>query len=103
MYEINGEYTTPNFIQSIGNAAFIDQNKLTKINISSGVTSISNAFNHCRQLTYVYIPETVNTINRDCFYGADNLNKIQINKEPGSITGSPWGAVKGDRIVEWLK
>ena len=36
-------------------------------------------------------------------YGADNLNKIQINKEPGSIAGSPWGAIKGERIVEWLK
>ena len=103
LYEINGEYTTPNFIQSIGNNAFVSQVKLTKINISSGVTSISNAFNHCSQLTYVYIPETVNTINRDCFYNANNLNKIQIDKEPGSITGSPWGATKGDSIVEWLK
>lgn len=103
LYEIDGEYTTPNFIQSIGSDAFSDQDKLTKINISSGVTNIGNAFNHCDKLTYVYIPETVTTIHTACFYNVKNLNKIQINKEPGSITGSPWGATKGDRIVEWLK
>ena len=42
-------------------------------------------------------------IGANCFDQMNNLSKIQIDKEFGTISGSPWGAIRGERIVEWLK
>ena len=36
-----------------------------------------------------------------CFANATNLEKIKINKPANSIEGSPWGAIRGTRIIEW--
>ena len=91
-------------VTKIGNYAFEDQQKMTEIKLPIKLKEISmGVFTHCIGLTEIYIPESVTTIENSAFNSADNLNKIQINKEAGSITGSPWGATKGDRIVEWLK
>ena len=49
------------------------------------------------------MPNSVEVINSNAFANSANLTQIQIDKEPGSIAGSPWGAIRGDRIVEWLR
>ena len=104
LYEIVGKYIVKDSVTKIGNYAFEYQQKMTEIELSNNLIEIGNyAFNMCSGLTGIYIPENVSKIGNTAFYGVNNLNKIQIDKEPGSITGSPWGAVKGDRIVEWLK
>ena len=104
LYEIVGKYIVEDSVTKIGNYAFEYQQKMTEIELSNNLIEIGNyAFNMCSGLTGIYIPENVSKIGNTAFYGVNNLNKIQIDKEPGSITGSPWGAVKGDRIVEWLK
>ena len=77
---------------------------MTDVELNNNLIEISNsAFGYCNGLITIYIPNNVAKIASTVFSNADNLNKIQINKEAGSITGSPWGAIKGDRIVEWLK
>ena len=63
----------------------------------------SSAFSYCNWLSEFNIPESVEKIANTAFSNIVNLEKIQINKEPGSIAGSPWGVIKGERIVEWLK
>ena len=104
LYEIIGKYIVEDSVTKIGNYAFEEQQKMTEIKLPIKLKEISmRVFTYCIGLTEIYIPESVTTIENSAFNGADNLNKIQINKEAGSITGSPWGATKGDRIVEWLK
>ena len=104
LYEIVGKYIVEDNVTKIGNYAFEAQQKMKEIELSNNLIEIGNSvFAECAGLTEIYIPESVSKIGNTAFYGVNNLNKIQIDKEPGSITGSPWGAVKGDRIVEWLK
>ena len=104
LYEIVGKYIVKDSVTKIGNYAFEFQQKMTEIELSNNLIEIGNyAFNLSSGLTGIYIPENVSKIGNTAFYGVNNLNKIQIDKEPGSITGSPWGATRGDRIVEWLK
>ena len=104
LYEIVGKYIVEDSVTIIGEHAFNNQNKMTEISLPNGLIEISNnTFQDCTGLTEIYIPESVEKISTSCFNNKDNLNKIQINKEPDSIAGSPWGADKGDRIVEWLK
>ena len=104
LYEIEGKYVVNNKVIKLGVDSFNAQVKMTNIELPNELIEISiRAFQGCTGLTEIYIPENVETISTSCFNNPDNLNKIQINKEPGSIAGSPWGADKGDRIVEWLK
>ena len=104
LYKIDGKYVISDNVTQIGDYAFYFQDKMTDIELNNNLVEISNsAFGYCNGLITIYIPNNVAKIASTVFSNADNLNKIQIDKEPGSITGSPWGAVKGDRIVEWLK
>ena len=104
LYEITGKYTVKENVTRIGYHAFYYQDLMTGIELPEGILAISDdAFIGCSGITEIYIPESIKAISTRAFAGTNNLNKIQINKEPGSITGSPWGAIKGDRIVEWLK
>ena len=104
LYEIDGRYVLPDNVTKIGDYAFYFQDKMTDVELNNELIEISNyAFGYCNGLTTIYIPNNVEKMASTVFDTVDNLNKIQIDKEPGSITGSPWGATKGDRIVEWLK
>ena len=103
LFKIIGQYSVDNNITTIGDYAFHSQNEMTEIVLPSKLVEIQTSFQYCNALTEIYIPESVETISKTAFFSTQNLNKIQINKEPGSIAGSPWGAIKGDRIVEWLK
>ena len=60
-------------------------------------------FNIVIGLTSIYIPNSVETIGYSAFSSANNLQQIQTDKATGEIVGSPWGAIRGDRIVEWLR
>ena len=75
---------------------------MTSIVLPEGLKEIGSSFQNSG-LTTIYIPNSVDTIASDSFLNAANLTQIQIDKEPGSIVGSPWGAIRGDRIVEWLR
>ena len=47
------------------------------------------------------VPENIEKIGNNCFASAVNLEKIKINKPANSIEYSPWGAMRGVRVVEW--
>ena len=74
----------------IASAAFFECSKLTKVNISSGLTSIcSYAFLSCPKLTSLKIPDTVTTVELDAFFDSgiklnsyDNANYIGNDKNP---------------------
>lgn len=59
-------------------------------------------FFYCSSLTHIVIPNSVESIAGNAFSSCSKLEKIKIDKEAGSIKGAPWGAPKGDKVVEWL-
>ena len=99
--DINGSFTVNNGIKKIGTNAFHNQYNMTEIILPEGLKEIGSSFNYCRALTEITIPSSVETIDTNCFNYADYLKKIKVNKQKNTIEGSPWGANKGDRIVEW--
>ena len=102
LYDINGQYIVKEGVTKIGDDALHYKTNMTSIVLPDGLKEIGNSFRNSG-LTTIYIPNSVDTIASNAFENAANLTQIQIDKEPGSITGSPWGAIRGDRIVEWLR
>ena len=101
IYRIQGTFNLANTVKVIGIYAFHGQGQMTSIILPEGLTEISNSFNYCNSLTEITIPSTVEKISSMAFSNADNLTKIHIDKPKDSISGSPWGAIRGNRIVEW--
>ncbi|MBR2647137.1 MAG: leucine-rich repeat domain-containing protein [Clostridia bacterium] len=98
----NGEYTVTNFsgnatgvviipkrynglpVTSIGNYAFEYCRGLTSVTIPNSVTSIgTGAFFDCSGLTSVVIPDSVTSIGDSAFYNCDSLTSVTI---PDSVT-----------------
>ncbi len=102
LYEINGQYIVKEGVTKIGDNALHYRTNMTSIVLPDGLKEIGSSFQNSG-LTTIYIPNSVDTIESNAFLNAANLTQIQIDKEPGSIAGSPWGAIRGDRIVEWLR
>ena len=71
---------------TIGNSAFNGCRSLTSINIPEGVTSIrDNAFYNCSSLTSITIPEGVTSIRDNAFNGCRSLTSINIPEGVSSI------------------
>ena len=102
LYDISGQYIVKEGVTKIGDYALHYRENMTSIVLPEGLKEIGSSFQNSG-LTTIYIPNSVDTIASDSFLNAANLTQIQIDKEPGSIVGSPWGAIRGDRIVEWLR
>ena len=102
LYKINGQYVVKEGVIKIGNTALRSQINMTSIVLPEGLKEIGSSFQYTG-LTSIYIPSSVEVINSNAFANSANLTQIQIDKETGSIAGSPWGAIRGDRIVEWLR
>ena len=102
LYKINGQYIVREGVTKIGDAALRSQKNMTSIVLSEGLKEIGSSFQYTG-LTSIYIPNSVDTIDSNAFANSTSLTQIQIDKESESIAGSPWGAIRGDRIVEWLR
>lgn len=95
-------YIIPKTVTEIENNAFYDCTRMTSISLPNGITRIgSSAFYNCTALNEITIPSSVTAIGADAFVYCSNLTKININKENGTISGSPWGAQYGNRAIFW--
>ena len=64
-------------LKGIGKSAFENCTLITSLNISSGVTTISNsAFKGCSNLQSLTLPSTLKTIGSYAFSGCSNLSKL---------------------------
>ena len=76
---INGTFTIPEGVTSIGDDAFRGCSDLIEIKIPEGVTSIGDgAFAYCNDLTKIKIPEGVTSIGYEAFCGCSHLTEIKI-------------------------
>ena len=81
---ISGYYWIPDSVTTIGNDAFYDCAKLTRVTIPDSVTTIGRgAFSNCDGLTYVTIPDSVTIISEYAFAWCDSLTSVTI---PDSVT-----------------
>lgn len=76
-------------LKSIGNYAFNYCSALSSINIPEGVTFLGNsAFNHCASLESINIPGSVNTIGNSAFLHCTALEELTINSGVETIDAS---------------
>ena len=110
--------TIPNSVTSIGHGAFVNCSGLTLVTIPNSVTSIASyAFSGCSGLTSVTIPNSVTSIGIYAFSGCSGLTSVTIPNSVTSIgsyafgwvrhieyygnaTGSPWGAISVNGVVD---
>ena len=95
-------YNIPNTVTEIGKNAFYYCSKMTSITIPDSVTTIgAGAFEGCSSLTEITIPQSVTSIGSDAFVYCGKLMAINIKGEEGRISGGPWGAQYGNRVINW--
>ena len=95
-------YNIPNTVTEIGKSAFYYCSKMTSITIPDSVTTIgAGAFEGCSSLTEITIPQSVTSIGYEAFVYCGKLMAINIKGEEGRISGGPWGAQYGNRVINW--
>ena len=94
-------YEIPEGVKEIGNNAFHYQYNMISIKIPNTVEKIGSSFNYCNSLESIEIPSSVTSINSNCFNNSNNLREIKVHKKKGTLSGSPWGCIYGDRAIIW--
>lgn len=72
----------PSSVNSIGNMAFRNT-AITKIELPEGLTFLGDAFNNCKTLQEVTLPNDLTAIPSQLFYGCSSLSKVNI---PDKVT-----------------
>ena len=101
LYCIDGKFTVPDSVKTIGKEAFYSQQSITNIELNNVETIESGVFNGCSKLLNIDVPSTIKSIDPNCFAGAIATSKIVIHKKENSISGSPFGSPFGLRAIEW--
>lgn len=102
MKEINQNLKIDKETTTIGTYAFLGHKELKEFFINDGIKNINyNAFANCSNLKRVEISKSVNNIDANAFKGVDNLEELIIYNKENSISGAPWGATKGMKVVTW--
>ena len=95
-------YEIPKGVKEIANYAFHASSQMINIIIPNTVEKIGGSFNYCSSLTSIEIPSSVKEIDKNCFANSTNLKEIRIHKKnDGTLIGSPWGCIYGDKAIIW--
>ena len=96
-----GEIVIPSTVKRIEKSAFNNQ-KINKVVMQEGIeTIVRMAFTQCASLTEISIPRSIKQIEPGAFDRCGSLTNINIQKTENSISGAPWGAPKGMKVVNW--
>ena len=89
--------SVPNGVEVIENLQDIG---LQTITLPDTIKEIKNIQNNGK-LKEITIPSSCTTIGEDAFSGCSSLETIKIKNKENSISGAPWGATKGLKVVKW--
>ena len=94
----------PEGVEELENYAFAGFANAEEIELPSTLKVIGiSCFADCDNIKAIEIPNSIETIEGYAFNLCDVLETVTIDKEQGSISGSPWGAPKGERSIIWLR
>ena len=92
----------PSTLKVIEGWSLASMSGVNLLNIPASVTTIgAGAFEGCSSLTEITIPQSVTSIGSDAFVYCGKLMAINIKGEEGRISGGPWGAQYGNRVINW--
>ena len=93
------EVNVPEGVEIIYNLAL--GGNISKVTLPSTIKEIKNMYGI--GIESIDIPSSIETISATAFSACSKLSNINIDKKQNSITGSPWGAPKGLKAVNWKK
>ena len=93
------EVNVPEGVEIIYNLALGEN--ISKVTLPSTIKEIKNMYGI--GIESIDIPSSIETISENAFSACSKLSNINIDKKQNSITGSPWGAPKGLKAVNWKK
>ncbi len=103
LYPITGNLTIESTVKEISNYTFYGQEKIQGITLPNGIEKIGkDILLRCYKIKKLEIPSSIKEIDEEAFIQASNLDEIIIHKKEGSVSGSPWGATKGERAIKWV-
>jgi len=92
-------YVIPEGVTRISSRAFFECRSLQRVTIPSSVKYIENGAFACTNLIAVNLPESIETISDDMFYGCYNLFAVVI---PSSVTKIGTGAFEGCKSLTMI-
>ena len=90
---LDGDYTIPSSVKSIGPYAFSNCSDLSSIYMSDSVNEIGESAFESAGLTSIEIPASVTSIGSRAFAGCDRLEKVKVMAELPPVTAE--GAFEG--------
>ena len=103
LYPITENLTIESTVKEISDYAFYGQEEIQGITLPNGIEKIGgNILLRCSKITKLEIPSSIKEISSAAFNETAHLDEVIIHKKEGSVTGSPWGAPKGERTIKWV-
>lgn len=87
----------PEGVEIIENLAQMEAETIKLPNTIRKIKKIINNYS----LKEISIPSSCTTIDKEAFSGCIALETINIQNKENSISGAPWGATKGLKVVKW--
>ncbi len=103
LYQVTGNLKIESTVKEISDYAFYGQSEIQGITLPNGIEKIGeDILLRCHKIKKLEIPSSIKEIDEEAFIQASNLDEIIIHKKEGSVSGSPWGATKGERAIKWV-
>ena len=97
------EINIPESVERIKSYA-LRETKAEIITLPINVKAIEGQILYSSKVKKIVIQSKISEINARAFENANNLNEIIIHKKnDGTLIGSPWGCIYGDRAIIWDK
>ena len=104
LYRVKRDLTNVNIPDSVKiiKSHSLRTSKAEEIELPNGVIKIENDIMRYSNVKKIEIQSNIEEISTGAFSSANNLTEVIIHKKnDGTLTGSPWGCVYGDRAIIW--